>query len=65
MASRVEEVKKFTAKDMLELFGVRLTPNRQKCCLLSWRVLQAAIYSPLAGNGVAASRHGRRRRITS
>ena len=45
---RVEDVKRFTAKDMLDLFGVRLTPNRQKCCLLSWRVLQAAIYSPAA-----------------
>jgi nitrogen fixation protein NifU and related proteins len=43
----IEEVKKFTAEDMLNLFGVRLTPNRQKCCLLSWRVLQAAIYSPV------------------
>lgn len=43
----VEEVKQFTADDMLKLFGVRLTPNRQKCCLLPWRVLQAAIYSPL------------------
>ena len=46
---RVEDVKQFTAQDMLELFGVRLTPNRQKCCLLSWRVLQAAIYSPVQG----------------
>jgi nitrogen fixation protein NifU and related proteins len=44
---RVEDVKRFTAKDMLDLFGVRLTPNRQKCCLLGWRVLQAAIYSPV------------------
>ena len=43
----VEEVKKFTANDMLELFGARLTPNRQKCCLLSWRVMQAAIYAPV------------------
>jgi nitrogen fixation protein NifU and related proteins len=43
----VEEVKQFTADDMLKLFGARLTPNRQKCCLLSWRVLQAAIYSPV------------------
>jgi len=48
----VEEVKKFTAQDMLELFGVKLTPNRQKCCLLPWRVLQAAIYSPVeSSNG--------------
>jgi nitrogen fixation NifU-like protein len=51
----VDEVKKFTAKDMLDLFGVRLTPNRQKCCLLSWRVLQAAIYSPVEGNGAAGA----------
>jgi nitrogen fixation NifU-like protein len=43
----VDEVKTFTANDMLELFGARLTPNRQKCCLLSWRVLQTAIFSPL------------------
>ena len=44
-----EEVKAFTAKDMLKLFGARLTPTRQKCCLLPWRVLQAAIYSPTGG----------------
>jgi nitrogen fixation NifU-like protein len=43
----IDEVKKFTAADMLELFGARLTPNRQKCCLLAWRVLQAAIFSPV------------------
>jgi nitrogen fixation NifU-like protein len=43
----IDEVKKFTANDMLDLFGARLTPNRQKCCLLAWRVLQAAIYAPL------------------
>jgi len=43
----VAEVRRFTANDMLDLFGVRLTPNRQKCCLLPWRVLQAAIYSPV------------------
>ncbi len=45
----VDEVKHFAAEQMLELFGARLTPNRQKCCLLPWRVLQSAIYSPLAG----------------
>jgi nitrogen fixation protein NifU and related proteins len=43
----VGELKEFSTKDMLELFGARLTPNRQKCCLLSWRVLQQALYSPL------------------
>ncbi len=46
----VEDVKQFTADDMLRLFGARLTPNRQKCCLLSWRALQTAIYSPVAGD---------------
>ena len=43
----VDEIKSFTANDMLELFGAKLTPNRQKCCLLSWRVLQSSFYSTL------------------
>lgn len=43
----VEEVKAFSAEEMLELFGPRLTANRQKCCLLSWQVLQAALHSPI------------------
>lgn len=45
----VETVKAFSAEDMLELFGPKLTPNRQKCCLLSWRVLQSAVYAPRDG----------------
>jgi nitrogen fixation NifU-like protein len=47
----VEEVSSFQADNMLELFGARLTPNRQKCCLLSWRVLQGAVFSPVDGSG--------------
>jgi len=47
----VEQIKEFSANDMLELFGAKLTPNRQKCCLLSWRVLQSAIFSPVESNG--------------
>lgn len=43
----MEEVHQFSATDMLELFGPKLTPNRQKCCLLSWRVLQSAVHSPV------------------
>lgn len=43
----VEEVKDFSADEMLALFQAKLTPNRQKCCLLSWRVLQSAFFSPL------------------
>ncbi len=45
----VDDVKRFTALEMLDLFGARLTPNRQKCCLLPWRVLQAAVFAPLDG----------------
>jgi nitrogen fixation NifU-like protein len=43
----VEELKAMTAGEMLALFGAKLTPNRQKCCLLAWRVLQSALYAPL------------------
>ena len=45
----VEEAKQFSAGDMLKLYGPRLTPNRQKCCLLSWKVLQSAVHSPVNG----------------
>lgn len=51
----IDEVKDFTAEQMLELFGARLTPNRQKCCLLSWRVLQSAVFSPLDASEADAS----------
>ena len=43
----VDEVRRFTAEDMLNLYGARLTPNRQKCCLLSWKVIQQAVHSPV------------------
>ncbi|TWU35092.1 Fe-S cluster assembly sulfur transfer protein SufU [Novipirellula artificiosorum] len=43
----LDQVKAFSADEMLELFGPKLTPNRQKCCLLSWRVLQSAVHSPV------------------
>ncbi len=49
----VEEAQKFTANQMLDLFQAKLTPNRQKCCLLSWQVLQSALFSPLEEEGVA------------
>jgi nitrogen fixation NifU-like protein len=54
----VEFVRSFTADDMLRLFGVRLTPNRQKCCLLSWKVLEQAIYSPVDGAEPAGRQAG-------
>lgn len=43
----VEELKEFSAQQMLDLFGARLTPNRQKCCLLPWRAVQTAMHSPV------------------
>jgi nitrogen fixation NifU-like protein len=44
----IHEIRDFSAEKMLQLFGARLTPNRQKCCLLSWRVVQQALHAPLA-----------------
>ena len=44
----VDDVKGFSAEDMLQLYGPRLTPNRQKCCLLSWKVIQSAVHSPIS-----------------
>ena len=49
----VDHIKELDAQEMLELYGARLTPNRQKCCLLSWRVLQTALYSPIGVDGQA------------
>jgi nitrogen fixation NifU-like protein len=43
----LEQINAFSATEMLELFGPKLTPNRQKCCLLSWRVLQSAVHAPV------------------
>ena len=53
----VDNVKSFTANDMLALFGAKLTPNRQKCCLLPWRVMQTAIYSPVSQATPGAASH--------
>ena len=47
----LEELKQMSGEEMLKLFGARLTPNRQKCCLLSWRVLQGALFSPVGAKG--------------
>ena len=41
------ELKSFHAEDMLQLFRARLTPNRQKCCLLAWRVRNRPSIHPL------------------
>ena len=38
----MDELRSFSAQEMLALFGARLTATRQRCCLLAWRVLHAA-----------------------
>ncbi|WDQ15193.1 Fe-S cluster assembly sulfur transfer protein SufU [Rhodopirellula sp. P2] len=54
----IDEVKAFTAEEMLELFGPKLTPNRQKCCLLSWKILQSALHSPVNEDGDSSAPGG-------
>lgn len=39
----VAQAREFAATDMLKLFCAPLTPSRQRCCLLAWRVLRQAI----------------------
>lgn len=46
----IDEVKQFSAQDMLDLFGPRLSVLRQKCCLLGWQVLQQTVHSPVNEN---------------
>jgi len=41
----LEELKKFQAPQMLDLLRVRLTASRQKCGLLSFKVLKTMIYT--------------------
>jgi nitrogen fixation protein NifU and related proteins len=54
----LDEVRNFSGQDMLRLFGARLTPNRQKCCLLGWRVLQGALFSPVPEQAGSAKSDG-------
>ena len=44
----LEEARSLSAQQMLDLFGAKLTPNRQKCCLLCWRVMQGALVTTAA-----------------
>lgn len=43
----IDDIQRFSARDMLALFAAPLTPLRQRCCLLAWQTLQQAIYSPI------------------
>lgn len=53
----VDEIQQFTAAEMLDLFGAKLTPNRQKCCLLPWRALQQAVFSRISGEDEVDGSH--------
>jgi nitrogen fixation protein NifU and related proteins len=50
-----DQIRRFSADEMLQLFGPKLTPNRQKCCLLPWRVVQAALHSPVSADNSSGS----------
>jgi nitrogen fixation NifU-like protein len=39
----IEDVKNFSERDMLALYGTELAPSRHKCCLLPLKVLQGAL----------------------
>ena len=41
----LDELREFKAQDMLNLLRVRLTASRQKCGLLSFRILKTIIYT--------------------
>ena len=40
----VEDVKKMTKEDVLDMLGIELGPVRLKCALLSLKVLKAGVY---------------------
>lgn len=40
----IDEVKKYTKRDVLDLLGIELGPVRLKCALLSLKILKAGIY---------------------
>lgn len=40
----IDDLKKLTKQDILDLLGIELSPVRLKCALLSLKVLKAAVY---------------------
>jgi nitrogen fixation NifU-like protein len=43
----VDEARRLSADEAVQLLGIRLSPMRVKCGLLAWRVLQRALSSPV------------------
>ncbi|HET6426705.1 MAG TPA: iron-sulfur cluster assembly scaffold protein [Planctomycetaceae bacterium] len=41
----VDELRQMAAKEMLDIIGHKLTPSRQKCGLLGFKVLKTMLYS--------------------
>ena len=44
IGKQVEDVKKLSKQDVLDLLGIELGPVRLKCALLSLKVLKAGVY---------------------
>lgn len=44
MGKTLDEVKKITKQDVLDMLGIELGPVRLKCALLSLKVLKAGVY---------------------
>ncbi len=44
LGKHVEDVKKMTKQDILDLLGIELGPVRLKCALLSLKVVKAGLY---------------------
>lgn len=44
IGKNIEDIKKLTKDDILELLGIELGPVRLKCALLSLKVLKAGVY---------------------
>lgn len=49
------QIEAFSAADMLALFAARLTPLRQRCCLLAWQALRQALQTPVSRAAGGAS----------
>jgi len=44
IGKKVDEVKKMTKQDILDMLGIELGPVRLKCALLSLKVIKAGVY---------------------